>query len=75
MQQVTLDEAKERLQDLVDAALRGETVSIALDDEQAVQLVPTVRRRRPREPGSARGQIWMAEDFDAPLEEFKEYME
>src|SRR3989442_783469 len=39
MQQVTLDEAKERLQDLVDAALRGETVSIALDDEQAVQLV------------------------------------
>lgn len=75
MQQVSLDEAKTRLQDLVDAALRGETVSIAVDDEQVVQLVPTVRRRRQRKAGSAKGQIWMAEDFDAPLEDLKEYME
>ncbi|MCL2624306.1 MAG: DUF2281 domain-containing protein [Planctomycetaceae bacterium] len=22
-----------------------------------------------------KGKIWMAEDFDAPLEDFKEYME
>ena len=75
MQQVSLDEAKTRLQDLVDAALRGETVSIAPNDEEAVQLVPTVRRPRRRKAGSARGQIWMADDFDAPLDEFKEYME
>lgn len=27
----------------------------------------------PREPGSARGQVWMAPDFDAPLEDFKDY--
>lgn len=75
MQRVSIDEAKTRLQDLVDAALRGETVSIAVDDDQAVQLVPTVRRRRQRQFGSAKGQIWMADDFDAPLEDFKEYME
>ncbi|MDR1922928.1 MAG: DUF2281 domain-containing protein [Planctomycetaceae bacterium] len=25
--------------------------------------------------GCLKGQIWMADDFDAPLEEFKEYME
>ena len=25
--------------------------------------------------GDLRGKIWMAPDFDAPLEEFKEYME
>jgi hypothetical protein len=24
--------------------------------------------------GCAKGQFWMADDFDAPLEEFKEYM-
>jgi hypothetical protein len=24
--------------------------------------------------GCLKGQIWMADDFDAPLEEFKEYM-
>ena len=25
-------------------------------------------------PGCMRGEIWMADDFDAPLEEFEEYM-
>ena len=32
------------------------------------------RRAQPpaREPGSARGQVWMADDFDAPLEDFKD---
>lgn len=24
--------------------------------------------------GSAKGKLWMADDFDAPLEDFKEYM-
>lgn len=28
---------------------------------------------QPRQPGSARGQVWMAEDFDAPLDDFKDY--
>jgi hypothetical protein len=27
----------------------------------------------PRQPGSARGLIWMADDFDAPLDDFKDY--
>ena len=26
------------------------------------------------QPGCMRGQIWMAEDFNAPMEEFSEYM-
>jgi antitoxin (DNA-binding transcriptional repressor) of toxin-antitoxin stability system len=75
MQQVSLEEAKTRLQDLVAAALRGETVSIAVDDDQAVQLVPIALERRPGQYGSAKGLVWMSEDFDAPLEEFKAYME
>jgi hypothetical protein len=27
----------------------------------------------PRQPGSAQGQVWMAPDFDAPLEDFQDY--
>lgn len=27
----------------------------------------------PRQPGSAKGQVWIAEDFDAPLDDFKDY--
>ena len=47
MQQVTLDEAKTRLADLIDAALEGETVSIAKDEQHAVQLVPLSGRPFP----------------------------
>jgi antitoxin (DNA-binding transcriptional repressor) of toxin-antitoxin stability system len=75
MQQVSVDEAKTRLTDLIDAALNGESVSITTDDQQAVQLVPVKSNRRGGEFGSAKGQIWMSDDFDAPLEDFKEYME
>jgi len=29
----------------------------------------------PYKRGCMKGKMWMAEDFDAPLEDFKEYME
>lgn len=32
-------------------------------------------RPEPRKPGSAKGLIHISDDFDAPLEEFREYME
>ena len=38
-----------------------------------VQEVFTPIRKR-RQAGSAAGQIWMAPDFDAPLDDFQEYM-
>lgn len=74
MYQVTPDEAKDRLPDLIAAALRGETVLIERDDEHAVQLVPVARVRRPRKAGSAKGEITISADFDAPLTDFEEYM-
>ena len=32
-------------------------------------------KRYPAKAGSAKCQIWISDDFDEPLEEFKEYME
>ncbi len=29
---------------------------------------------RPLKRGSAKGKVWMSDDFDEPLEDFKEYM-
>lgn len=75
MQQVTLEQAKISLVDLVEAAVRGEEVFITKDEQQAVQLVPRVLRKRSRIFGSAKGLITMAEDFDAELPDFKDYME
>jgi antitoxin (DNA-binding transcriptional repressor) of toxin-antitoxin stability system len=73
MQQVTPDEARARLTELIAAALRGERVVIAEDDQHAVQLVPATTGSRARRAGTARGMIVMSNDFDAPLTDFSEY--
>lgn len=72
--QIALDEAKVRLLDLIEAALKGDDVFILKDDQQAVQLIPVEPPRRQPKFGSAAGLIWIADDFDAPLEDFNEYM-
>ncbi len=75
MYQVKLDDAKEQLVALVEAAVQGKAVFITKDDQSMVQLVPVFRTRRRRKFGSARGMIAMADDFDDPLVDFSEYME
>lgn len=73
MHQVHVDIASAQLYDLIKAALRGEYVIIMTGDQQMVQLVPVNAPHQPRRPGSARGAIRMAADFDAPLTDFREY--
>jgi antitoxin (DNA-binding transcriptional repressor) of toxin-antitoxin stability system len=74
MYEVKLDEAKSLLLTLINAAIEGEKVLIFTDDQQAVQLVPVAPPERHPQFGSAKGLIVMTEDFDAPLEDFEEYM-
>jgi antitoxin (DNA-binding transcriptional repressor) of toxin-antitoxin stability system len=74
MYQVNFAEAIIRLRDLINAAVSGETVLIK-NDHQVVQLVPVVSSQRCPQFGSAKGLIVMADDFDAPLADFNEYME
>ena len=74
--QVSLTEASEELVQLVEAALKGEEVVIFKDNQPVVKLAllePTQRCHA--KAGSAKGLVWMSDDFDEPLEEFKEYME
>jgi antitoxin (DNA-binding transcriptional repressor) of toxin-antitoxin stability system len=73
MHQVSVEEAKANLDDLVDAAVSGEEVVIARDEEHLVRLVPVPRTNPRPQFGSARGLITMSEDFEEPLEEFEEY--
>lgn len=71
--QVKLDEAKVRLPDLVEAAIGGEDVFILKDGHSVVQLVPIEPSKRHPKFGSAKGLVSMSEDFDAPIEDFREY--
>ena len=73
MQSISIAEAVQKLPDLIDAALRGEEVVITKDDLSMVKLIPAASVKN-RQPGSAKGQVWMSDDFDESLEYFKDYM-
>ena len=74
MQQINVDEAKSNLPDLIDAAVNGEEIVIAKDDQHIVKLVPISRAKPRPQFGSAKGLISMSDDFDEPLEDFAEYI-
>ena len=73
MAHYNIAQAKAKLSELVDRAMSGEEVVIARDNKPLLKLVPYEDRRRKLKPGSARGQIWMSDDFDAHLDDFSEY--
>ncbi|BBD65878.1 hypothetical protein NIES4072_04430 [Nostoc commune NIES-4072] len=75
MQQITLAEASQNLPDLIEAALGGEEIIIIKDNQPLVKLTPMSPLKHRRQPGSAKGLITISDDFDEPLEDFKEYME
>jgi len=72
--QITLNEAKLQLLNLIDAAIKGDEVVILKDNHQAVRLVPVEPRMRKPQFGSAADLVTIANDFDAPLEDFSEYI-
>lgn len=73
MEQVNIYEAKTRLSELVREALAGEDVIISKNGKPAVRLVPVRKEKTRRELGFYAGRIVIAEDFDAPLEDFNDY--
>jgi prevent-host-death family protein len=70
-QHYNVAEAKAHFSTLVRKALQGEEVVIARDNTPLVKLVPVGVRSRA--PGSAKGRIKIAADFDTPLADFAEY--
>lgn len=55
---------------------QGEEVVIAKAGRPVARLVPVVEKPKKRKPGSAKGRVWMADDFNDPLpEEIQKYFE
>jgi prevent-host-death family protein len=63
---VNIYEAKTHLSELVERAEGGEEIIIARSGRPVARLVP-LRADHERKPGSWRGKVWIAPDFDAPL--------
>lgn len=74
MTQVNIHEAKTNLSKLIDKVLKGESVVISKSNKPVVKLVLVDEMKNKRILGSAKGLIKISEDFDTPLDEFKEYI-
>lgn len=67
--QINIYEAKTTFSKLVKKAIAGEEIIIARSGKPVAKLVPFQKPRLDRIPGSAKGRIFIAQDFDAPLPE------
>jgi len=77
MTSLSIQEAQAKLSDLVHGLALGEEVVLVENDRPIAKIVSAAEqpRRLPRRPGTLRGTVlYMAPDFDAPLEDFREYM-
>ncbi len=77
MPTITIQEAQAQLPDLIHRLNDGDELVITENDQPVAKLARTEPKQHwPCQAGSAKDSIhWMAPDFDAPLDEFKEYME
>ena len=76
---ITIDEAQGQLKELIHRLAPGDELVITENERPVARLVgeapPPPKPPRPA-PGWARDMIaYIAPDFDAPLEDMKEYME
>jgi antitoxin (DNA-binding transcriptional repressor) of toxin-antitoxin stability system len=75
---VTIEEAKAALSELIHRLGPAEEILITEHDQPVARLVPARADapRNGRQLGTLQGTItYMAPDFDAPLDDLKEYME
>ena len=74
MATVNLDDAKARLPEIISGLNPGEQLIIVQNGEPVAMLTRARPNQWPCTAGSAKKSThWMAPDFDAALEEFREY--
>jgi prevent-host-death family protein len=77
---ITVEEAQRRLAQFLEQVVAGEEMVITRNGKAIARLIPEQSpngsRQRDRVPGSAKEIIThIAPDFDAPLDDFREYRE
>jgi prevent-host-death family protein len=78
MSTITLEVAQARLSELIERLQPGEEILITRDQKPVARLIgaATGHGKLPRRLGTLKGTVrYIAPDFDAPLDEFREYME
>jgi antitoxin (DNA-binding transcriptional repressor) of toxin-antitoxin stability system len=76
MTSVTIEEAQAKLSELLMQLQPGEEITILDQGEPLARVKKAERKSWPCQAGTAKDQIlWISPDFDAPLDDFAEYLE
>ena len=68
--EVKLADAKAHFSEIVRKVMLGQTIVVTKENRPVVRIVPI--KPAVRVPGTGKG-VWMAPDFDEPLDDFAEY--
>ncbi len=75
MKTIDINQALPEMSKLIEIAVSGEEIIITKNNQPMVKLVSLQPLpKRPPLFGSDRGLISISDDFDEPLEDFKDYM-
>ncbi|MDY6994001.1 MAG: type II toxin-antitoxin system prevent-host-death family antitoxin [Pseudomonadota bacterium] len=73
MQHIDLNDFKEQFFELIDSVIQGDDLIITQNQRPVVKLVSVVKSKPQRQFGSAKGLIQISDDFNTPLDAFREY--
>ena len=69
-------DAKTHLSELLEKVSRGESYVITRRGKPVAELKPFQEKKAsPDLLGFYKGKLWISDDFDGPLEDFKDYVE
>jgi antitoxin (DNA-binding transcriptional repressor) of toxin-antitoxin stability system len=74
---ISVQEAQSRLSELIQGLIPGAEIILTENDQPVARLIRTrPSERKTPQLGTLKGTVlYMAPDFDAPLDDFKDYME
>jgi prevent-host-death family protein len=65
--EINIHEAKTHFSKLLQRVAGGEEITIARAGVPVAPLIPAPAEQKGRPMGFAKGEVWVADDFDAPL--------
>jgi len=74
IQKIQLEEAEKNLKAIIHSALEGDEITITVDDEPVVKIVPVGKGLKNRKLGTAKGEVVIKSDFKEIPHEFEAYI-
>lgn len=75
LETIGIFEAKTHLSEIIDHVEQGDRYILTRNGKPVAELCPLKSVTEKRKRGIARDRtFWMADDFNAPLDDFKDYM-